>query len=218
MLVLVLSCPLPYLSVQDAQNMEWSHTKKEMSIFSSQPRNSSYIHIPCNFRNMLALSWELSPSFQLCSENSHCYAAVSLRPTSCQFAFPENITHSSGWLCQAANNCLSLKFLKLLFGLYQQTTPAACTLLLPPKPSRKENTRDFYYFKIGQLTQWLGQEFSVLILRVAFFILLSLCHSWQWSHTIDSVRDLHVCSLLSTPQSGLNPQSPEPPPPLSPGT
>jgi hypothetical protein len=48
---------------------------------------------------------------------------------------------------------------ELLFLCYRLTAPAACSLLLPPLATRKENTSDFYYFKTDQKTQWLGKEY-----------------------------------------------------------
>jgi hypothetical protein len=47
------------------------------------------------------------------------------------------------------------------------TAPAVLFLLLPTLPPWMENTRQFYYFKTSQITQWLCEEFPVLILSTS---------------------------------------------------
>ena len=53
------------------------------------------------------------------------------------------------------------------------TSLAAFFLLLPILASQLEDIRQFYYFKTNQITQWLGKEFSALILSVS-----SCQHPW----------------------------------------
>ena len=71
---------------------------------------------------------------------------------------------------------------------------SVCTLLdYHPLAWWKENIRDFYCFKTEQITQWLGEEFPILILTIAFSILLGLSR-WQWLYILCAQRDLHVSS------------------------
>lgn len=90
------------------------------------------------------------------------------------------------------------------------TAPAALFFLLSNLVLSMENSRQFYYFKSMQITQWLGEEYPALMLSTIFFQpphslpvvegagsrswLLCLTHSKTWSNE----TSLSVCSFSSS--------------------
>lgn len=85
---------------------------------------------------------------------------------------------------------------ELLFLCYRLTAPAACSLLLPPLATRKENTSDFYYFKTDQKTQWLDEDYFA-----PFSLASTTCGGYKLL-----VPETFMSVFLSAPQCGPNSQ------------
>lgn len=89
------------------------------------------------------------------------------------------------------------------FAKLPTTAPADLFLLLPNSAPQMEDSRQFYYFKTSQITQWLGEEFPVLILQASSRHLLA-----PFSQPLPAVgaprcpKTLHVCSFRLAPKTG----------------